>query len=101
MALHELATNTVKYGALGQPQGRLTVSWALRQEEPDGHKWLHIDWRESGVAMPPAGTRPYGSGQGRALIERALPCQFGARTTYVLGPDGALHDRRPGLPRPG
>ncbi|MBI0539304.1 hypothetical protein D9599_27635 [Roseomonas sp. KE2513] len=88
IALHELATNAVKYGALGQPQGRLTVSWALAHDGPDGQPWLRIDWRESGVAMPPAGTQPSGSGQGRALIEWALPYQFGAKTTYVLGPDG-------------
>ena len=88
MALHELATNAVKYGALGQPQGRLAVSWALERGGPDGQPSLHIDWRESGVAMPPAGARPGGGGQGRALIERALPYQLSAKTTYVLGPDG-------------
>ena len=88
MALHELATNAIKYGALGQPQGRLTVSWMLRPDERDGTPRLHIDWQEAGVTMPPVGSRSTGSGQGRGLIERALPYQFGARTTYVLGPDG-------------
>ena len=88
MALHELATNAIKYGALGQPAGRLDIGWSF---EPDGEKelpWLHIDWRESGVAMPPPGSAPHGTGHGRELIERSLPYQLSAKTSYVLGPDG-------------
>lgn len=88
MALHELATNAVKYGALGQADGRLSVTWRLVSDEDAGGPRLHVDWRESGVAMPPFGSRPSGSGQGRELIEKALPYQLGAQTRYVLGPDG-------------
>ncbi|MDK4715428.1 PAS domain-containing protein [Rhizobium sp. CNPSo 4039] len=88
MALHELATNAVKYGALGQPAGRLSVSWALDEQGEDGRPWLHIDWRESGVKMPGEDPAPAGTGQGRELIEQALPYQLGARTSYMLGPDG-------------
>ncbi|MBN3560138.1 sensor histidine kinase [Sphingomonas yabuuchiae] len=87
MAIHELATNAMKYGALGQGGGRLAISWALQAEGPNGKPWLHIDWRESGVRMP-EGAWPTGTGQGRELIERALPYQLGARTTYRLGEDG-------------
>ncbi len=86
LALHELATNAVKYGALAQPGGRLAVTWTL--DECEGEPWLHIDWRESGVDMPPEGAEPQGTGQGRELIERALPYQLDARTSYELGPDG-------------
>jgi len=88
MALHELATNTTKYGALGPGAGRLTVGWSFERAGPAGEPWLHIDWRESGVTMPAAGARPSGTGQGRELVERALPYQLGARTTYELGSDG-------------
>ena len=88
MALHELATNAVKYGALGQPAGRLAITWRLERPKADERPWLHIEWRESGVAMPPADAAPSGGGQGRELIERALPYQLRARTTYLLGPDG-------------
>lgn len=88
MALHELATNAVKYGALGQGAGHLAVTWWFEPAAPDGKPWLHVDWRESGVAMPPRGAAPGGTGQGRELIEHALPYQLSARTTYVLGPDG-------------
>ncbi|OZI51799.1 PAS domain-containing sensor histidine kinase [Bordetella genomosp. 5] len=88
MAVHELATNAVKYGALGQPRGRLAVSWRLEPHGEHGKPWLHIDWRESGVVMPAPDAAPRGSGQGRELVERALPYQLHARTTFTLGEDG-------------
>ncbi|MFC7557529.1 sensor histidine kinase [Pseudoroseomonas wenyumeiae] len=87
MGLHELATNAAKYGALKQPQGQLAVRWQL-VPRPSGPPWLEVVWQESGVIMPPAGSAPQGTGQGRELIEKALPYQLGAKTTYELGPDG-------------
>ena len=89
MALHELATNAVKYGALSQPQAELAIRWRMTPPDKRGRPWLHIDWRESGVRMPPPGAAPQGTGQGRELIEKALPYQFGAQTSFELGPDGA------------
>ncbi|MGR3198484.1 MAG: PAS domain-containing protein [Paracoccus sp. (in: a-proteobacteria)] len=88
MALHELATNAVKYGALGQRAAHLTISWSLDVSGPEDEPWLRIDWHESGVEMPSDATAPAGSGQGRELIERALPYQLRAETTYALTPDG-------------
>ncbi|MEG3084577.1 PAS domain S-box protein [Sphingomonas sp. PB2P12] len=88
MALHELATNAVKYGALGQSAAHLAVTWSLEAAGADGRPWLHVDWLESGVTMPADAAASRGTGQGRELIERALPYQLGARTSYVLGPDG-------------
>ncbi|EPE96422.1 chemotaxis protein CheB [Rhizobium grahamii] len=88
MAIHELATNAIKYGALGQRNGKLCVTWALEEVGPDGRPWLHIDWLERGVSMPPAGPAPLGTGQGRELIEHALPYQLGAETRFNLGTDG-------------
>ncbi|MDF3981684.1 PAS domain-containing protein [Luteibacter sahnii] len=88
MAIHELATNAVKYGALGQSAARLDIRWAVRDEH--GVPWLHIDWRETGVHMPgpTASVAGAGQGQGRELIEHALPYQLLARTTYVFDADG-------------
>jgi two-component sensor histidine kinase len=85
MVLHELVTNAVKYGALKQPNGHLTVRWRQETLGENGKPWLHLDWKESGVEMPPLGA---GTGQGRELIERALPYQFGAQTTFALEADG-------------
>ena len=88
MALHELATNAVKYGALGQADAQLAVRWYLSGGSGTDGPWLHIDWQETNVTMPQPNTMPPGGGQGRELIERALPYQLGAKTTYVLEPDG-------------
>lgn len=88
LALHELATNAVKYGALARPGGHLEVSWDVHEPKP-GERRLRIDWRERGVpGMPEAGSPPRGSGYGRELIERALPYQLGARTTFEFMSDG-------------
>jgi two-component system CheB/CheR fusion protein len=88
LALHELATNAVKYGALSTPDGLLSVQWELVQSEKRKPR-LHVDWRESGVAdVPEPGAAPRGSGYGRELIERALPYQLGASTTYGFTGDG-------------
>lgn len=85
LALHELATNAVKYGALAQPAGRLDVLW--REESEGGKRQVVLDWAEHGVAVPNGG-RPERRGYGSELIERALPYQLGARTTLEFGPDG-------------
>lgn len=90
MALHELATNAVKYGALCQPGGHLSVTWGMAEPDRKGRPRLHIEWRESGVRMPPPGSAPQGSGQGRELIEKALPYQLNAETRLQMTADGVL-----------
>jgi two-component system CheB/CheR fusion protein len=86
MALHELATNAVKYGALGQRSGRLHVGWRVQAE--NGSPWILVDWKESGVETAQPRDKPRGAGNGRRLIEDALPYQFGARTTFAIELDG-------------
>lgn len=84
LALHELATNAVKHGALSQPDGRLALGW---REEPAAHgRRITVDWSETGVAMP-AG-RPAHHGYGLTLLERALPYQLGAATELEFGAGG-------------
>lgn len=88
LALHELATNAVKYGALSQQGGHLRIEWELRGED-EAHKRLFIDWRETGVPeRAEKETCLHGGGYGRELIEKALPYQLGAPTSYELTPDG-------------
>jgi PAS domain S-box-containing protein len=87
LALHELATNAVKYGALAQPSGRLTVTW--RQEIKNGDAHVLLEWRESGVRMVESGS-PRRKGYGSELILRALPYQLKAKTRLEFGPDGVL-----------
>jgi two-component system CheB/CheR fusion protein len=87
LAIHELMTNAVKYGALASDAGHLVVQWQVvqRGERPR----LLIDWRETGVRDVPApDAAPRGGGYGRELIERALPYQLGALTSYAFTVDG-------------
>jgi PAS domain S-box-containing protein len=88
LALHELATNAVKYGAIASPQGRLHIGWHVTENEDGTNQRLNIDWRESGVNIPDPGSALQISGYGRELIERALPYQLNARTRYEIGHTG-------------
>ncbi|KQN77849.1 PAS domain-containing protein [Devosia sp. Leaf64] len=63
MALHELATNAVKYGALSNDNGRVRIEWAQTSHE------LVFTWTESGG---PEVQSPKRSGFGSRMIERAL-----------------------------
>ncbi|WP_426954154.1 PAS domain S-box protein [Muricoccus radiodurans] len=85
LALHELATNAMKYGALARDKARLAVKWHVEQKGSGGDR-LVLEWRESGVEMPqgPPSRRGYGS----ELIERALPYQLKAETRREFTPDG-------------
>jgi two-component sensor histidine kinase len=83
LALHELVTNAVKFGALETPrQGKLTVDWWH-----DDHD-LVLRWRESGV--PIVRPAPLPSGFGREFIEYGLSYQIGAETSYAMEPGGVV-----------
>jgi two-component system, chemotaxis family, CheB/CheR fusion protein len=88
MALHELTTIAMKYGALSQKNGRLNIRRSAAVE--NGSPWINIDWKETGIVIARSAPRKAGGGSGRRLIEEALPYQFGARTTFAIEPDG-LH----------
>jgi PAS domain S-box-containing protein len=87
LALHELATNARKHGALSNGEGHLLVEWHLREVE--GERRLQLEWQEDGLAPSEPSessvSTPW-SGYGRHLIERALPYALGAQTSYELGP---------------
>lgn len=87
MALHELATNAVKHGALGQDQAHLSITWSFEPKGEKGKPWLHVRWEESGVAVA-APSDNHSGGQGRKLIEQALPYQLDARTSFRIEDDG-------------
>jgi two-component system CheB/CheR fusion protein len=85
MAVHELATNAMKFGALSERQGHLNVHWEVSREPAPR---LSIEWRESGVAI--VARAPLQSGFGQEFIEQALPYQLDADTSFELRPGGLL-----------
>lgn len=75
LALHELGTNSIKYGAWSNPGGKVAITWKLAAEDADGGQRLVLSWTE--LNGPPVAT-PTRSGFGTLLIERGIP---GARVT--------------------
>jgi two-component sensor histidine kinase len=86
MALHELATNSLKFGALAAPQGRIAVTWHTDWKVSPPR--LHLSWIETGVTI--ASLAPRRRGFGQELIEHTLPYQLKAQTQFTFAP-GGLH----------
>jgi two-component sensor histidine kinase len=83
MALHELATNAVKYGALSRPEGQVRLSWQWRQA-PQGLR-LTLEWRETGGPPVEPPTRP---GFGTRLITSGLRHQLQGEVELDFHPEG-------------
>jgi PAS domain S-box-containing protein len=84
LALHELATNAVKYGALSNETGWVEIVWKV--EEPNGGPHLSLEWRETGG---PTVVPPRRRGFGSRLIERSLAGELGAEVRLTYKPAGA------------
>jgi PAS domain S-box-containing protein len=84
MALHELATNAMKYGAFSTSEGRVGVTWELSGATGDN---LCFEWRESGGPPVRAPTR---TGFGSSLIEQALEMEIGGAAEIRFEPAGVV-----------
>ncbi|MBW9078843.1 PAS domain-containing sensor histidine kinase [Agrobacterium pusense] len=84
LALHELATNAAKYGALSAPGGQVSISW---QFEPLADNRLRIVWEERGG---PEVARPRRRGFGSTLIERLLSAELKGETKFVYEKSGVI-----------
>lgn len=85
LALHELTTNAIKYGALSADAGRVAVSWTLTPG-PDQTVFV-LSWTESGG--PPVAP-PTRTGFGAGMIQRALSGYVGGATTLDYDPGGVV-----------
>jgi two-component system, chemotaxis family, CheB/CheR fusion protein len=83
MAIHELAGNAAKYGALSSANGKLNVTWLLNERESG---MLNIQWVESGG--PPITQPPSRRGFGTTLIERTLSHELDAIVNREFLPTG-------------
>jgi two-component sensor histidine kinase/DNA-binding response OmpR family regulator len=81
LALHELATNAAKYGALSSTAGRVEISWELKVGN------LTLQWRELGG---PHARPPDSQGFGTKIITASVGSQLGGQATFNWPPEG-LH----------
>jgi PAS domain S-box-containing protein len=79
LALHELATNAAKYGALSTEGGRLRLHWWIGKEA------LELEWTETGG--PPA-SQPTAQGFGLTIVRSSIESQFRGGVTYDWRPEG-------------
>jgi two-component sensor histidine kinase len=84
MALHELATNAAKHGALSTKKGRVSIRW---QRPPNGHPRsdLVLEWQELGG--PPV-IAPGNPSYGTSTIRDLIPYEFGGSVDLVFAPEG-------------
>lgn len=82
LVLHELATNAAKYGCLSAPDGRLTISWKVREGA------LHMTWTEAGG--PPVTEAPILEGFGSRLARKSITGQLGGTLSHDWRPEGLV-----------
>jgi two-component sensor histidine kinase len=85
MALQELATNAVKYGALSSESGEVRLDW--RVEEGGDEPCLHLSWTESGGPLVKA---PLRRGFGTRLIKRSLAQDLDGKVELSFAPTGLV-----------
>jgi PAS domain S-box-containing protein len=83
MAVHELCTNAVKYGAYSNDSGWVRVEWEV--DSSGGESRLRLVWKEEGG--PPVAT-PARRGFGTRMIERALAAELGGTARIDFHPEG-------------
>lgn len=80
LAIHELATNAAKYGALSRSGGRIHVRWTMV-----GPELVEVHWREEGG---PTVVEPSSRGFGRDLIEKIVAHELKAQVQLEFFPTG-------------
>jgi two-component sensor histidine kinase len=88
LAVHELATNAVKYGALAVPEGHLDLCWTVHSSG------LTFSWAESGGAPV---VPPVRSGFGMRLLQRNLARELGGEVILDFAPAGVRCEIRFGV----
>jgi two-component sensor histidine kinase len=83
LAIHELATNAAKYGALSGPGGRVSIAW---HRVDTGAGGIEISWHEQGG---PVVASPKRAGFGTLVIERNLMRSLDAEVSLSFPPEGA------------
>ena len=83
MALHELSTNAVKYGALSGPEGRISIAWRLRKVRDK--RQFQMTWVEQGG---PTVVPPQHKGFGHLVVERMVAEALQGKVKLQFAPAG-------------
>ncbi len=84
LAIHELATNAIKYGALSVPAGKVRISWTFDRESLASHELL-LKWVEQGG---PRVVPPSRNGFGHLVIGEMIERSLNARVVLEFAPHG-------------
>jgi PAS domain S-box-containing protein len=84
MAIHELSTNALKYGAFSVETGRVEVTWAILQDQ-DSPATFQLSWKERGGPKPNSKSR---NGFGTMVLERLMPAAVEGRSESVAESSG-------------
>lgn len=85
LALHELATNAIKHGALSVPSGKVAVAWAIEPPSGTSPETLQLTWTERGG---PAVTEPSRKGFGHVVFERIVARALDGDINMSFEPEG-------------
>lgn len=83
LAIHELATNAVKYGALSVDDGKVVIGWSVDPSSEDAG--FRLTWTETGG---PVVTMPERRGFGSRVIEKVLAQEFRGEVELAFDPSG-------------
>ena len=84
LALNELASNALKYGALSGSAGKVAVEWSIDVDQT-GPRWLHVVWNEfGGAAIAP----PMRQGFGHKVMERVVARALEGIVSMTFAPTG-------------
>jgi PAS domain S-box-containing protein len=86
LTLHELATNSIKYGALSKETGSVTITWEV---EPGDAAMLRFNWSEMGG--PPV-MAPIRRGFGSRVVENIVRAEFQGKAKIDFRRDGILYE---------
>ena len=87
LAVHELATNAAKYGALSNLTGHVHISWSVFK--PTGHRQFMFRWHERGG---PQVTAPSHKGFGTTVLQLVMAEYFDSRPQIEFAADGVRYE---------
>ena len=84
LALNELTSNAVRFGALSRADGRVSIEWTV-DSDAKGPRWLHLVWNEYGHG---AAEPPLRQGFGHKVMERVVARALDGSATMTFAPTG-------------